>query len=143
MKVSFDTSVLVAAVVDQLANHEAAFECFFRYTSASHECFCSTHSIAECYATLTALPLKRRIHSGEARHLIAENFVNRLTILEIKRRGYLDALRRVADLGMISGGIYDALHLGCAEHAGCKRLYTYNLAEFRRLQPQGIVVTAP
>lgn len=49
----FDTSVLVPAVVDQLANHEAAFEAFLNHTASPHRAYCSTHALAECYATMT------------------------------------------------------------------------------------------
>ncbi len=131
MKVFFDTSVLVAAVVDQLRNHEAALDCFSRYVSGKNSGFCSAHTIAECCATLTALPLKRRIMPQEAKQLIAENFSGRLTVVEIKAKTYDRALERVSNLGLTSGIIYDALHLECAELTKCSRLYTYNIKHFQ------------
>ena len=70
MRVLFDTSVLVPAVVDQFANHEAALEGLLRYTAGRHAGYCSTHALAECYATLTALPLPRRVLPAEARQLV-------------------------------------------------------------------------
>lgn len=143
MNVFFDTSVMVASVVDQLPNHESAFDCFLRYSGKSHRGHCSTHSLAECYATLTALPLPRRIQPFEARRLISENFETRLELVVADREAYASALKRVTDLGLVSGVIYDALHLACAESAGCKRLFTYNLADFQRLKPEGVVVSAP
>ena len=60
MRSLFDTSVLVAALVDQLGNHEAAFRALQRYTDGEHAGCCSTHALAECYATLTALPVATR-----------------------------------------------------------------------------------
>ena len=143
MKVCFDTSVLVAAVVDQLTNHESALDCFSRYSGRSHDGFCSTHALAECFATLTALPLPRRIQPVEASQLIQENFVNRLTVIEISRKRYLTSMERVSKLGLASGIIYDALHLECAEKTNCSRLYTYNLREFHKLQPEKVSITAP
>ncbi|MDA0841842.1 MAG: PIN domain-containing protein [Planctomycetota bacterium] len=143
MKVFFDTSVLVTAVVDQLSNHEAAMDCFLKYSSGSHQGFCSTHALAECYSTLTALPVPVRIQPSEAERLIHENFVDRLEVLEVKRTAYITAIRRVSEKSLVSGVIYDALHLSCAESTQCKRLYTYNLSDFERLEPLGILITAP
>ena len=74
MKVLFDTSVLVAAVVDQLPNHVAAHGCFLQYTGEGHTGYCSTHTLAECYATLTALPLPRRVTAADALMLVEKNF---------------------------------------------------------------------
>ena len=143
MKVCFDSSVLVAAVVDQLANHESACACFVQYSKGKHRGCCSTHALAECYATLTALPLPRKIQATDARILIEENFIKRLEILELTQADYATALTRSSQLGLVSGVVYDALHLVAAERANCQRLYTCNLAHFNRLRPVGITVTAP
>ena len=143
MKVCFDTSVLVAAVVDQLANHESACACFVQYSEGKHHGCCSAHALAECYATLTALPLPRKIQAAEARILIEENFIKRLEILELTQADYATALTRSSELGLVSGVVYDALHLVAAERASCQRIYTYNLVHFNRLQPHRIIVTAP
>lgn len=143
MKVLFDTSVLVATVVDQLPQHDRALECFIKYSGGARDACCSTHALAECYATLTALPLPRRIQPMEAKQLIEENFVNRLTVLDLPSSAYLDVLSRVSDLGLRSGVVYDALHLICAENAACKQLYTFNLRDFSRLSPQKIKILSP
>ena len=143
MKVCFDSSVLVVAVVDQLANHESACACFVQYSQGKHRGCCSTHALAECYATLTALPLPRKIQPAEARILIEENFIKRLEILKLTQADYTTALARSSQLGLVSGVVYDALHLVAAERARCQRIYTYNLTHFHRLQPVGITVTAP
>jgi len=143
MKVGFDTSVLVAAMVDQLPNHDPAMEAFLRWSDSPHRGCCTTHALAECYATLTALPLPRRIHPLEARLMIEENLVARLEILETGQDEMLGSIRRASELGLASGIIYDALHLAAAEHAGCERFFTYNLRHFRRLEPKGLVLGAP
>jgi predicted nucleic acid-binding protein len=48
-----------------------------------------------------------------------------------------------AALGLRSGAIYDALHVRCAERAGCDRILTYNTAHFARFTPPGIEVATP
>ncbi|MFM8496583.1 MAG: type II toxin-antitoxin system VapC family toxin [Planctomycetia bacterium] len=146
MKVLFDTSALVTAVVDQLPNHEAALACFRRFALSGRQsriAVCSTHALAECYATLTALPLARRIHPGEASRLVEENFLHHLDVVPLSAADYKAALARVASLGLRSGTIYDALHAQCAARQGCVRIITYNTADFERLKPQGIEISTP
>lgn len=146
MKVFFDTSALVTAIVDQLPNHAAALACYRRLAQPRRggpKAICSTHALAECYATLTALPLSRRIQPAEATRLIEENFLVHLDAVPLSAADYKAALTRVTTLGMRSGAIYDALHVRCAERAGCKRIITYNVTDFQRLSPSGIEVTTP
>ena len=143
MRVLFDTSVLVPAVVDQLANHEAALDALLGYTESDHSGYCSTHALAECYATLTALPLRRRILPAEARQLVEESILGRLAAVPLTTDDYLAAVRRVSHGGFASGVVYDALHVSCAERIPVDRILTCNLADFERLRPAGIVVAAP
>jgi predicted nucleic acid-binding protein len=146
MKALFDTSALVTAVVDQLPNHAAALACYRRFARprrGSPKAVCSTHALAECYATLTALPLSRRIQPAEAVRLITENFLEHLDVVPLPVADYKSALARVAALGLQSGAIYDALHVRAAERSGCDRIITYNTADFARLVPSSIEVTTP
>ncbi|MFO8043030.1 MAG: PIN domain-containing protein [Alkalispirochaeta sp.] len=143
MNVLFDTSVLVPAVVDQLANHAACFHLFAERTTAPERGFCSTHALAECYSVLTALPLRRRVTPDEARRLIDETFVARLTVVSLKTPAYTEAIARVAGQGLVSGVVYDALHVVAAEQAQCSRIYTYNTDHFLPLVSNGLQVTSP
>ena len=104
---------------------------------------CSSHALAECYATLTALPLKRRIQPLEAKLLIDKTLLERLSVVSLNSADYRTALDRVATLGLVGGVIYDALHLACGERSGCDRLLTYNLNHFRRLEAKGVAISAP
>lgn len=134
MKVFFDTSVLVPAVTDQLPNHKAALACLVSgIKGRGEEPMTSAHALAECYATLTALPLRRRITGPEALQLIEVNFVKRLRILSLSQVDTMQALRLTCASGGISGRVYDALHVMAARKAGCARIYTYNISHFREL----------
>ena len=143
MRASFDTSVLVAAVVKEMPDHHRAVDCLKRLAGDGVEICSSSHALAECYSTLTSLPIRKRILPLEAAQIIETNLMNRLTILEIPSAVYVDAIRNVADLGYRSGMIYDGLHLACAEAAGCERHYTFNMKHFLRLKPKGIEVVSP
>ncbi len=141
--VFFDTSALVPVVTTQLTNHEGAHARFVsELAAATQRCF-SCHTLAECYATLTALPLPRRISGPEAARLIDVNFTRRMTIIEINAADYRAAIDLCADPGRRSGQIYDALHLVAALKHGCQQLFTYNIAHVRPLNQTRIPVSAP
>ena len=136
MKAFLDASVLVPVVTDQLASHPVAFACFTSLLKQEGAVVCtSAHALAECYSTLTALPLRRRISGSEALRLIEVNFIQRLKVISLTQGEYHKALRLVAGLGRISGQIYDTLHLIAAKKESCERLYTYNLRHFQGLDP--------
>lgn len=143
MRTLFDTSVLVAALVDQLGNHESAFRALQQYTNSDNDGFCSTHTLAECYATMTALPLARRVSPEEARLLIEDTIVERIAIVSIGEKDYRAVLGDVAALGLSSGAIYDALHAHCARKEHVDQILTYNLVDFERFELNGIPVAAP
>lgn len=135
--------MLVAALVDQLANHEAAFGALRRYTSGDNHGFCPTHALAECYATLTALPIQRRVSPQEARLLIEETVIGRLAIVSLAENDYFAVIDEVASRGLASGAVYDALHVYCARKERADQILTYNLADFERLELNGIAISAP
>lgn len=143
MRVFFDTSVLVPALVDQLSNHNSSFAVYYSYTSGENSGYCSTHSLAETYSVLTALPLPKRISSIEARMLIEESILHRLQVVELDQSAYRHALESVSSSGLTSGIIYDALHMEAAQKAACSRIYTYNIDHFEALSPQEITVVSP
>jgi predicted nucleic acid-binding protein len=141
--VFFDTSVLVTALVTELPNHERALDCLVKYSRKKGDACTTTHVLAETYACLTSLPVKKRISPMDAKSLIEESLVKNLEILPIASQTYLSSIRRVSNMGMTSGIIYDALHLEMAESYGCTELLTYNLKDFRRLDPQNIRIVSP
>lgn len=143
MSVLFDTSVLVPALVEQLPNHPSAFEIFVERTQDGAGAACSTHALAECYAVLTALPLRRRITGAEARRLIDESIAARMETIELGRADYDWAIDRIAARGITGGAVYDALHVAAAQKHRCNRIYTFNVRHFRALAPTEIAVLAP
>ena len=143
MRVFCDTSVIVPALVDQLPNHEAALLALSTYASEPHEAVCSTHSIAECYAVLSALPLPRRITPSDAEQIVAHSVAGRLTVYQLTQQDYRDAVALTARRGLAGGAIYDALHAVAAAKSHSERILTYNVRHFRRLAPDEITVATP
>lgn len=134
---------MVPAVIEELENHETAHTRFAAEVRRDHAVYCSSHTLAESYATLIALPLKRRISGPEAAHLIQVNFVKKLEVIDLSFADYAAAIERCSSKGRVSGQIYDALHLVAALKAGCDLLLTYNLAHFRSLLSDEIAVAIP
>lgn len=143
MKVCFDTSVLVAALVEQHPQNGPAFTSIQKVRSREIEGCITTHAIAELYATLTALPLKPRIQPHEALRLLEESVYPHFTIIPLSHEDYLMALDLVTTGSFSSGAIYDALHVAGALQAGCDQLLTFNLKHFKQLAPQVLALVSP
>ena len=75
--------------------------------------------------------------------LVEEDMAKKLAVVELATDDYRSVLRRVADLGLASGSIYDALHMYCARKVGADQVLTYNVRHFARFQLPGVVVTTP
>jgi predicted nucleic acid-binding protein len=126
----FDTSVLVAAVLEEHEHHQPSFLALSKANRSS--AFCAAHNLAEVYATLTRYPGKQRL-SAEQALLSLSVFENRLTIVALEAREYLVAIRRFAAIGITGGTMYDALIAACALRAEVDVLYTWNVGHFMLL----------
>jgi len=132
MKEFFDTSVLVGAFWRGHPNHEASL----RLVSAASKkrSACAAHTLAEVYATMTALPVKDVIPPDQALLFVQETR-DRCAIVTLTEDEYLDAMERAAARGLTSGRIYDALLLRCAAKVRAEVVYTWNLKHFRTIRP--------
>jgi predicted nucleic acid-binding protein len=135
VKLYFDTSVLVSLVVSHHPHHKQAYSAYQQITSGRHQGFVSAHGLAETFTTLTRLPVAPMIHPSEAYRLVSETIAGRCEVVPLAEKDYLSTLAAAAKAGLRGGVIYDALHLRCAEKAGCDRIYTFNIADFVRIAP--------
>ena len=94
----------------------------------------STHTIAEVYNTLTAMPPSMRLSPRDA-VLAVDTFLLRLMPITLSAEEYVETLHRTATLGYSGGMIYDALHLACARKADAERIYTWNVRHFQMVAP--------
>jgi predicted nucleic acid-binding protein len=130
VKSFFDTSVLVATSVEVHEHHERSFALF---TSADRKtACCAAHGLAELYATLTRLPGRARMSADQAL-LVLDSVEERLEIVSLDAREYRLAIQDAATAGIVGGTIYDALMGWSALKAGATRIYTWDVADFRRL----------
>jgi predicted nucleic acid-binding protein len=130
MKALLDTSVLVAAFYEDHEHHEPSLQLLLRHERA--EACCSAHSLAEVYATLTAMPGSKRVSPPEA-VLYLSSLEERLTLIALDGHEYRRAVELAAASGATSGAVYDALIAKCFRKSGAQWLYTWNLRHFQRL----------
>ena len=127
-----DTSVLIATAQVSHACHKPSRDLWnqcARQTTAV-----STHTIAELFNTLSAMPLALRLTPRDA-VLAVETFLQRLTAVDLSAKEYMETLRRTANLGHSGGMIYDALHLACARKIQAEHIYTWNVKHFQMVAP--------
>jgi len=133
VNIFFDTTVLVAASVQDHPHHAQALPAVRRAQHQQDKGFISVHSIAEVYATLTRLPVTPRIHPVEAQRILVEDVLPYFEAVLIDLSDYVNALSNIATNGWIGAKIYDALLLSCAAKCKADRIYTFNLGDFRAL----------
>ena len=127
MKGFFDSSVLVPVFYGDHVHHKASLELFIRFDKSTG--CCGAHSLAEVYSTLTRMPGKHRI-SAEQAMLFIGSIRERLSLVALTGEEYADALQASAALGIVGGGIYDAMLAQCAIKAKAKTIYTWNARHY-------------
>ena len=135
MKVLFDTSVLVAAIVEAHPRHSGAASWLKRAKAGEVEFLTASHSLAELYSVLSTLPARPRISPANAWRLVQENIVASARLIALSPADYSMTLQRASEMGLSGGVIYDALIARAAEKAGAERLLTLNEADFLRVWP--------
>jgi predicted nucleic acid-binding protein len=132
MKEFFDTSVLISAFWGGHVHHQASIT---RLGAANKKhSACDTHSLAEVYAVMTALPVKPPIPPEQAL-LFVEEVRDRLTLVSLDADEYFAAIRKSAERGFAGGRVYDALLLACAAKVCAQSIYTWNVKHFQALSP--------
>ena len=137
LKVLFDTSVLVAAMVVPHPMHEAARPWLKRAKLGQLTFLVAAHTLAETYSVLTALPLQPRISPAVANQLLAENIKPHAHVVTLNAAEYWSVVNKMVTLGLSGGAIYDALIAKAAQKGGADRLLTFNGKDFSRIWPEG------
>lgn len=135
MRVAFDTSVLVAGLVESHPGFEQAAAWLDAADRGEIDGAWTTHAYAECWSVLTRLPLAGRLDAGDVTAIL-EALVQVQAPEAISLADYQAAAARCAGLGLRSGAIFDAIHLVVAERLGVDALLTLNVRDFARLAPR-------
>lgn len=137
MKILFDTSVLVAAIVEAHPMHSHAFPWLKRAKSGEFVMLVAAHTIAELYAVLTTLPISPRITPDIARRLIHNDVESFAKIISLTSQDYFLIIKEMADSGLSGGIIYDALIVKAARKSIADKILTFNFSDFKELWPEG------
>jgi len=143
MKTLFDTSVLIASLVESHPMHERAFPWLKQAKARAFEMVVASHTLAELYAVLSALPVKPRIAPAVAWRLIHENVEAIGEVISLTSAEYRAVIKRISESGLAGGIIYDALIAKVAQKAKVDRLLTFNSDHFKRVWPTGenVIIT--
>lgn len=145
MRWYFDTSVLVAAAVDQHVHNSRALSVLDALHDGKHRGYLSVHGLTEVYAVLTRTPFKPSVPPMQVLKAIEDQILRHMTLVSLDESEYVDIVRRAASEGWIGGRIHDAIHLQCAAKMKCDRVYTFNVRDFRALAPERLAdrIAAP
>ena len=136
MKILFDTSALVAALVEKHPNHPWAFPWLQKAKAQAFTGFVAAHSIAELYSVLTTLPIRPRISSASAGQMIKRDIVDQLDLVALSKEDYATVIEYLSGMGIVGGVTYDALILQAAIIANVDQIVTLNADDFRRIRPE-------
>lgn len=133
MKAFFDTSVLVAALVEEHPHHAPAAAILNTVFSAGERGYISAHGLVEVYAVLTRAPFPLRIYPDEAWKMLEEGILPHVDVIGLDGADYRRLVEFAAGRNWSGGRVYDLVHLAVARMAGCDRLYTFNVKDFRAM----------
>lgn len=136
MKAYFDTSVLVAASIADHPHHTQAAAVVGAGHSKKLSAYTSGHALAEFYSVLTRTPFVPPVYPSEAWQLLTGNLLPGMQLITLTSKEYLETIKNCGLQGWSGGRVSDALHLRCAQKAGCDRIYTFNLRHFKQLNPE-------
>lgn len=108
MKVLYDTSVLIAALLAGRTNHDLAFPQLELARRGEVEGYLSTHSLAELYAVMTRLPQPLSVLSEDTAAAIAD-LLEYLEPVPLFAEDYQRAIMRMVALKLVGGGVFDAV----------------------------------
>ncbi len=136
----FDTSVLVSAAVTRHPHNAPALAVLEELLRRKHRGCISAHGLTEMYSVLTRTPFKPPLYPSEAWQIIEEMILPYMDLVTLTAKEYQEVVRHCAVSGWAGGRIHDAVHLRCAQKAGCDRIYTFNVKDFRALAPSDLAV---
>lgn len=138
MRVYFDTNVLVAASIRQHPNFERADALVRRCVDGLDEGIMHAHSLLEYHSAVTQLPGAVAVSPQVVESLLGTAILPYVRIAHLSGKQIREVQARAGQIGLIGGIIYDFYHLAVAEKECVDRLYTFNIAHFRRIAPDAM-----
>ena len=132
VRIFFDTSVLVAAILSQHPQHAPCLRWLRQAKESQIQGYISAHTMAELFATLSNFPMRPRLSPAIATRLIEGNLAE-FEVVPLDREDYLAVMHRLVRLGFSGGAIYDATIAQAALKVQANCLLTLNVKHFVRL----------
>jgi predicted nucleic acid-binding protein len=132
VRICFDTNVVVAGFLVDHDRHDVCRPWLGRAKNNEFQALISVHSLAEIYSVLTRLPMPHRLSPQTVERMLNENLVN-FERIALSVTDYEAVLGDVVRLGIVSGGIFDALIGRAAIMGRADRILTFNVRDFERL----------
>jgi predicted nucleic acid-binding protein len=132
VKVLFDTSVIVAAMVKDHPRHAESLPWLQRVQAEEIEGYIAIHTLAEVYAVITRLSCTPAISPELAPWLIIEN-LNGFHTVVLTAEDYQGTIARMMSVNLSGENIYDGLIAVAAIKAGVDVLLTLNPDDFMKM----------
>ncbi len=136
MKYLFDSSVLIAAFLEQHPMHTRAFPWLKKAKTGEIEWIVAGHSIAEVYSVLTTLPASPKMSPAMAEKLISKN-IPKHVIISLATSEYLSVIKSLSNQGLIGGIVYDALIDKVGVKSKVDKILTFNIKDFEKISKLG------
>jgi len=135
MKVLFDTSTLLAALLEGHPAHRVAFPWLKQAQLREIDGIIGAHSLAELFNKLTSVPMPRPIPVNEAQAMLVDSIQKHFQIVYLDTDDYFAVIDALTTRALAGGIIYDALILRAEVKANADRILTLNSNHFRRINP--------
>ncbi len=129
MKALFDSSVLVAALLETHVSHAAARASVMEHRSRPGEFVISQHALVETYAVLTGMPTRPKLTPPMVRLAMSE-LLSPAAIVSLSAADYDECLRLAEALNITGSATHDLLHVKAAEVCHAEQLITLNAKHF-------------
>lgn len=133
MKVCFDTSTLIPALVQSHPKHALAFPWLERAKRGEIDGVVSAHTLSELYSYLTGHGKKS---PADTKAIFEQDILSCMQVVALTENEYLDMIDRLINLDRRGGIIFDAIHAHVAIKAQVDILLTDNKRDFYRLYPE-------
>jgi predicted nucleic acid-binding protein len=133
LRVLFDSSSLIASIIETHPKHEFGLSWLIRAQNKEFETIVSAHSLLEVYSVLTTAPFKPTISANLAKRLIDHNIKRIAKIESLTPNEYISLIDSLSSRDLKGGVVYDALIFECAKKHKVDKIITLNPKDFMRI----------
>lgn len=132
-KILFDTSALLAGTLENHIHFKGGVQWIDAVREKRIRGYVSTHSVAEFFRHLSSWHFEPHISPLLALNLVEKSLMTTFDTIDLTRRDYLLAIKRVTERSLRGAIIYDSLHVQSALKMKINGLVTLNTKDFIRL----------